>query len=307
MKVRIKTSGKDWSIAQTGKGKFALRLSTALKDLGVEITDNTEELVDIDLQIGRFHYRPENFKKLVLRMGPAHVDIKSDYKKLNKPKTCAIKQADGVIYQSQFGKKMCDTFLGKAECKTAVIFNGAEIPALKVVKPYTKLVLACAREWTGQKRLDQIIDAFLLAGVEHSRLNIVGNTKLKSNEKSIKFHGPITDEQIKSFYYCSNTVVDIGYLACCDNVVCEAIANECIVIASSEGGNSELVDRFFVVNDRPWDFKPLKIMNPPRIDVAVLASRIRESLANKYAVETHHIDIRSVAEQYVDFFKEVLK
>jgi glycosyltransferase involved in cell wall biosynthesis len=277
MKIRLISDKGDWGKSVTGKGHFIARLIPHLEELGAEMVYETKTHVDIDMQLGYIHYDPINCKRFIVRMGPAFVSTHQDYKKLNKPKKWAIQQADGVIYQSQFGKKMCDAFLGKACCKTAVIFNGAERKATFPTYPPNWLVLACAREWTGQKRLDQIIDAFLLAGVEQSRLNIIGKTKLKEKDERVVFHGKLPEEKIDQFYANSKVVIDIGYAACCDNVVCEALANNCMVITSSESGNAELVNDTLIIKDEPWNFKPLNIMKPPRIDVAVLAWRVSQA------------------------------
>jgi glycosyltransferase involved in cell wall biosynthesis len=304
MKIRLIRDSGPWSEANTGKGRFIARLIPCLEELGAEIVYDTNTLVDIDMQLGYVHYYPINCKKFIIRMGPAFISTHQDYKKLNRPKKDAIKVADGVIYQSQFGKKMCDVALGPARGKTAIIFNGAPILPYSI-KPFGS-VLACAREWTGQKRLRQIIDAFLLADIKDSVLNIIGKTKLREKNNKVIFHGQLDDKSIAGFYANSQLVIDIGYLACCDNVVCEALANNCLVITSSESGNNELVNKDFVVTDTPWDTHPLDINKPPKIDVSVLAMKIRWALNELFMLSNKHINIKNIAKQYLAFFEEVL-
>ncbi len=316
MKVRIKLSDRTWKIDHTGKGKFAARLAVAMKYMGVSVTDKIDDNVDIDLQIGRFHYRPDNYKKIVLRFGPAHVDKDKNYKALNRRKQNTMNHVDGVVYQSEFGKKMCDIFLGEAQCKTAVIFNGAPVSLIPIIKPMGFNVLACAREWTGQKRLGNIIDAFQMANLENARLSIIGKTKPIKTSTNIHYHGQIPAFEIDEFYALSHLLIDIGYLACCDNVICEALAGGCQVLTTSASGNAELVPEENIIKEPEWNGAALRINKPPDINIEQLAQKIR-MVSKRHTIDhcsytanpetVSHINIDNIANKYISFFEDVLK
>jgi glycosyltransferase involved in cell wall biosynthesis len=306
MKIRLIRDKGSWDQANTGKGKFIARLIPALEERGAEIVQNTNDDVDIDMQLGYVHYEPVRCKRFVVRMGPAFISTHQHWRKLNRPKADAIKRADGVVYQSEFGRTMCDQYLGRARCLSRVIFNGAPIPSPLPIKPSRFIAVACAREWTGQKRLPAIVDAFQLANIPRSELHVIGKAKPYNPSKTVAYHGQLPDEEIRQYYAMSRLLIDIGYLACCDNVACEALAENCTVVTTSQSGNAELVFDEYVVDEPKWDYQPLNIHKPPRMKVKDLAEKIRFSYMTNGTQSNDHIDIKNIAKQYMAFFEEVL-
>ena len=311
MKVCLVTSKGDWKLGQTGKGKFAIRLGTEFEKMGIEVTSDTEAKSDIALHFGKMLCTP-NAKKQIVRMGPAHVDTNQDYKKLNKRKAEAIRKADGVVYQSQFSKRMCDKFLGEAKCPTAVIFNGAD-PEF-----YEKLPYATGRKWnflvatrtfTKQKRLKYVIKAFKQAAITDSCLWIAGKVEKKEMHDDIKYLGLLSDEALGSYHKSSHCFINICYADACSNAVAEALVSVSeggkLVICCSQSGNEEMLgSHHAVINDKPWDFKP--ISKWPKPNVAELVELMKASTWCRGGPKKYlHID--NIAMQYRDFFNSVLE
>lgn len=313
MNIRLIRDGGSWLEANTGKGKFISRLIPALESLGARIVYSTEEEADIDMQLGYVHYKPVNCKKFIVRMGPPFFSTHQNYRKLNKPKTEAIKQADGVIYQSQFGKKLCDVFLGKAKRKTSVIFNGSE-PKVDEFFPNEHTFLASAREWLPQKRLKDIVESFLLADIPYSQLIVAGQSEYgeRTYKNKIRFLGKVDDNYLKMLYKTCTAMIHIVWLDVCPNSVVEALTAGCPVICNNQGGTHELVkigetENVLMLDDQ-YRMNPVNLEKPPKIDRKILANKLIEK--SKYNSVFRYIypelQIQNIAKQYLTFFEEVL-
>jgi len=319
MKACIATKYKDWSCEHTGKGLFLNRLIPALKELGVEIVKPGQP-ADINLAVGKNVWE-STAKKNVIRLGDAHKE--KGHKKLNKRKWKAVKEADGVIYQSRYSKKLCRTFIGKPSCPEAVISNGAD-PKEFDVKPYKSKTkynfLASARVWTPQKRLKQIVEAFIKADVSDSSLWIVGKNQNFQYDIGKRINvqgiGPVDSKTLASLYKLCNALIDITWLSACPNSVVEALVAGCPVISGNDGGIYELgfSNKGFpfkyscIRSDEIWDMKkPVDLSSPPKFYQKGLAFNIKDmgyTAKPRFTYESLHIS--NIAKQYLEFFKEVL-
>ena len=312
MKVCLVTSKGDYRIAGTGKGKFAIRLADALMKMGVEITSDINEKSDIALHFGKM-LCTSNATKQIVRMGPAHVDTNQDYKKLNKRKAEAIRKADGVVYQSQFSKRMCDKFLGEAKCPTAVIFNGADPEFYEKLEPaespFKYNFLAATRKWIPQKRLKYTVAAFDLANIPDSCLWIAGDAKKKYESDNVRYLGLLNDKELGRYYRLCNALIHMVYLDACPNVVAEALVAGCKVMINAGCGTQELSPYFgdTPIRDREWDGKPVNLKKPPKVDVVKLATGFPIFAKPFTPEDPTHLYISNIAQQYKDFFESCLK
>ena len=284
------------------------RLCAALPKYGIEPVYTTDAKCDIDFHVSRFHYESKNCTKRILRLGPVHVDTNKSWKWLNEKKKKALRHVDGVIYQSQFSKRMCDAFIGKAKCPTAIILNGAvpwDGPA--ATSPASINYLTSARRWINQKRLDDIISAFEVANIEGSVLWVAGDTidHKKSDNPGVRYLGLIDDEKLFAMHKLCNAMIHMVWIDACPNGVAEALVNGCPVISGDQGGTKELGVQA-LISDKPWNFKAANLDKVPRINVGVLALVLHQFAAGKMTVESEHLHIDNIAKQYADFFKKVL-
>lgn len=323
MKVCICTKWKDYDASHTGKGFFAARLAKELRNQGVEIV-TPDVFADINLAIGKLNYE-HNAKKLVLRLGAAHIDTNSDYKKLNGRKAKALKKADGIVYQSEFSTRLCHAFIGKPDCPERVIFNGADPKEFEVEpfkSPFKYNFLASAREWTPQKRLDTIIEAFIKANIEDSCLWVCGSVSKNSRiyckligggivgKKGYEIEnlGIVDQPTLASLYKRCNAMVDLTWLSACPNNIVEAIVAGLPIIGTAEAGTRELLGGDMYTE---YDFKPVNLRKPPEVDVNILANAIRYEVTHECEPLRESIRerlyISNIAKQYLDFFKRLLE
>ena len=84
-------------------------------------------------------------------------------------------------------------------------------------------------------------------------------------DNRIVLMGELDYMSLLSLYKRSSTFVHLAYLDHCPNVVVDAQAAGCIIICSSTGGTSEIVENGTIVIEEEWNFKPCKLYNPPEI------------------------------------------
>ena len=307
MKVCIATTKGDWSCSKTGKGFHALRLIPALRRLGVDVTEDCREKVDITMGIGRFVYKP--IGKKLLRLGAVHFSASYNWKAPNKRKVKSVKMADAVIYQAQFSRKISRKYLGKPSGPEAVILNGSNI-----VKPDNdrRIYMMSTRKWILQKRLSQAIKSFLMADIEDAVLHVYGDTlgqeKPFRNIKNIVLHGPSGQTEVQAMLKKANVLIHPTYLDACPNSVAEALCAGCRVICTDQGGTKELVrDNGIIIKDKEWSGKPINLEKPPKLDKIRMAEAIvMESVEGRPKVDASHVDINNLAKQYIKFFEKVL-
>ena len=318
MIIRIKLEDGKWTTSHTGKGRFMRVLTPELNKLGVTVTDSLEENVDIDLQIGRWHYKPVNCKKTILRIGPVHVDTRKNHKWLNDRKKRAYQKADGVIYQSKFGRKMVNAFIGKPGGKTTIINNGAVVKDITPdrAEDYYKYNFICsAYDWLKQKRLVGIIRSYWKSDIKNSILWVAGNTGQRfcgtrdvDNRMEVRKVGLLNRDELHQLYRKCDAMIHMVWLDCMPNAVCEAIANGCRVICNNVGGTKEVVKPsggIVLQIDPKWKRIPVETEKPPPINDILLANAMRD-IINYPKPNTEMVDIRNVAKRYFEFFKEVL-
>ena len=310
IKVRFITSKGSWSNSTSGKGFFVHKLIVSLTKLGVKCITNEKGESDIDFHVSRFHYKSKRCKARVLRLGPVHADTRKNIKWLNYLKQQAHKRCEGVVYQSEFSKKMCQKFIGKPKGKTAIIFNGARPEDYNVEphkSPFKYNYLASTRDWIEMKRLPDIIKAFKMAAIQESGLWICGDhcgMKKKYETDNIKFTGLLKNDDLAPYYKMANAMIHIVYIDASPNSVTEALVAGCPVICTDQGGTHELGCQT-VIQDKKWDFKPFNHKKTPRIDTTALASAIMVHM-RRFPVEAEHLHIDNIAKQYLKFFEEVL-
>ena len=308
MRVRfVKTKG-EWNEVKSGKGFFIQRLIGALTKFGVEPVLTTEDESDIDFHVSRFHYESKNCKKRILRLGPVHVDTNKNYAWLNAKKEKALRHSHGVIYQSMFSKKMCDKHIGKAKCPATIIFNGADpkdydVPPAESKHKYN--YLASTRTWINQKRLPDIVNAFLKADIEDSMLYVAGDTCGYSiSHPRITFIGNTTGPLLASYLRLCNAMIHCVWIDACPNSVVEALVAGCPVIATNQGGTHELGVQT-LIEDAPWNFKPMNLNKTPPVNIDALAEAIIKH-KDRVPVNSEHLFIDNIAKQYAEFFNKVL-
>ena len=308
---------------KTGKGFFAYRLSLAMKKNGVDVSDDVSASYDIALSIikNKSHVKT---RKNILRLDGAYHDKYMNYKKPNKEIARELRSSDGIVYQSVFSKKICDTFVGVFNGPTSIIHNGADPDWFRVRQPHgcadAEHVFMTASRWRPHKRIVDIMESFLLADIDDSILFVAGDivgSKVKPSvmkkyfyNPKIKFLGKMDQINLACHLVASKGFIHLCWFDNCPNSVVESICAGLPVVTNNVGGTHEIVrpsGGIVCEIDKPYNFKPCDLYHPPSIDRQIVADAIRYIAYNDMVITNEHVRIDNIARQYITFFEEVLK
>jgi glycosyltransferase involved in cell wall biosynthesis len=285
-------------------------LVNAIENYEIEIV-NDQNLADIEFcLIQRQH---KKIKPSILRIDGIYFNTTQDYNKQNQPLKHAYETSDTVICQSSFNKALTERWFGKHN-NAKVIHNAADMKIIEkvnssgwdtVIDPGLE-VWSCASNWRPHKRLRENIRYFTEKSEDNSILVIAGAGLRKDDlkdfvdllGKKIFYVGELDYLTLLSLYKRSTTFLLLAYLDHCPNVVVDAQASGCRVVCSSTGGTKEIVNRGTVVVEDNWDFSPINLYDPPKINFDSYL---------EISVEKDQYDINNCSKLYYDAFKELVK
>ena len=162
-------------------------------------------------------------------------------------------------------------------------------------------IWCCASNWRPHKRLNENIRYFLEHSNNKSCLIVAGSGydyNLEKKHDRVFFVGNLNWHQLISIFKRCKYFIHLAFLDHCPNVVVDARASGCKVICSDSGGTKEIAgEDAILINDLDWDFMPLKLYDPPKLN-----------FSNKFANTFNTtININDVAIKYVDVLNNVLR
>ena len=291
--------------ASTGKEKFLIRLSNAMKDLGVTITNKKPDIYLRMADKDRHSKATVN----VLRLDGLWFNTDQSYYNRNKKILKAIKKSDALVYQGQFCKDAYRRFLGVKKKEYSIITNGAD-PNDFYVRDRKNFFIANCR-WRPHKRLKDTIKSFLLANEKglDADLIITGKPDYVKKHARIKYVGWQNSFQLKTLLSNAIASLHLTWLDWCPNAMIEAIVACCPVIYTNSGGHNEIGEGFGIsITDTQWKFKACKLYEPPKIDRSVVAGSMIKMQSEQVLIEDNqkfHID--NIAKLYLEYFKCLLK
>ena len=238
--------------------------------------------------------------KLFQRLDGIYFNEEFDYVSQNSSILETYKNSDGVIFQSEFNKKLSFEFFGE-HSNYKIIRNGADLEFVNSIRPldhdiissYDK-VWSCASSWRPHKRLGDNIRYFLEHSGENDCLVVAGEVKNPVIQDRVYYVGNLDIHTLISLYKKSDYFIHLAFLDHCPNVVVDAAACGCKIVCSSSGGTKEVAIGATLIEEDEWDFKPLKLYEPPELDFT-------RKVENKYNT---NIDMSYVAMQYGKFLGE---
>jgi glycosyltransferase involved in cell wall biosynthesis len=262
--------------SNSGPNKFTRQLfSTMQKDLGVSYTINQQ---DADVEFCLIQQVVHKVKPMVLRLDGIWFNSEQNYKEQNKIIEFSYSNADAVVFQSNFNKKLTEAWFGSHK-NSHVIHNSADMKQIEranaafwnnIFGKETE-VWSCASSWRPHKRLSENIRYFMEFAPKNAILAVAGKGAASERlnhrfNQRIKFLDELDYMSLLSLYKRSSTFVHLAYLDHCPNVVVDAQATGCRIICSSTGGTHEVVDNGIMILEDEWDFKPCTLYKPPQLD-----------------------------------------
>jgi len=281
----------------SGPNHFASKLRKYMEKRGN--TFNSDDIYDAQLS---FISAANNVAPIYQRLDGIYFNSEQDFKELNRSILETYNKSRGVIFQSNFNKKLTFEYFGEHQ-NSIVIHNGADLEYIDRTPILTNEVLdsyenvwCCASSWRPHKRLDENIRYFLEHSSEKDCLIVAGSGDQPQRQEHdrVYYVGNLPIKALISLYKRSKYFVHLAYLDHCPNVVVDASACGCHIICSSSGGTKEVAGDATVIEEDVWDLKPIKLYEPPKMD---FTRKIKNKLRN-------NIDMNYVAAQYEKFLGE---
>lgn len=295
----------------TGKGSFFTAIKKYWLRDGHIVVHDAKQSHDVYLDTVKF--RMDSSAPRILRLDGAYYNIsKKAHIFSNKEILKQLNLAHGVIYQSNFSKRVCDHFVGMTRSKYAVIHNGADMSMIKDAEP-ARSDFSCnfftAARWRSPKRLFQIVKTFLKWKNEDAALWIAGKPDVNVPAHPRVFMlGALDKGDIISYMKMADAFIHFCWVDSCPNGVVEALCSGCPVICNNRGGTPEIVqDRGIIVDlDEPYNFKKFDPDNPPTIDQSKVIKAYDDILNRSFSFSAQDLSAELAASRYISFFKEVL-
>ena len=232
------------------------------------------------------------------RLDGIYFNTRSDYNLQNANIKRTYNMADGVIFQSEFNYRLITKYFGEHK-KSTVIRNGADLDKIELIKILDNSIIngyenvwTCASRWRPHKRLKENIRYFLEHAGPKDCLVVAGETDYDQAHERVFFTGDLPHNALIALYKRSKYFLHLAWLDHCPNVVVDARACGCQIVCSSAGGTREIAGTdAIVVQEDEWDFEPLDLYEPPKMD---FSKKIQNAFDSNY-------DMRGVAKQYENF------
>lgn len=256
----------------SGPNHFASKLvKYALKN---SVNFDLNKNADARLCFIETHAKKTENVPLYQRLDGIYFNLSQPYKIQNANIEKTYNEAHGVIFQSNFNKCLTTEYFGE-HSNSVVIHNGADLEFIEKTPTLNHSVLdkfdnvwCCASSWRPHKRLNENIRYFLEHSSERDCLVIAGKSEEKINKNNRIFYvGNVDITKLISLYKRSKYFIHLSWLDHCPNVVVDARASGCKIICSSAGGTKEIAGLdAIVLEEEQWDFKPVKLYEPPKVN-----------------------------------------
>ena len=145
----------------SGPNHFAKKLKKYMERQGDSFNQNDP----FDTQL-TFIQRVNLVAPMFQRLDGIYFNSEQDYRSMNASISKTYTEAKGVIFQSEFNKRLTFKYFGE-HSNSAVIHNGADLELINQVRPLKNDVLeqfedvwCCASSWRPHKRLGTIYAIF---------------------------------------------------------------------------------------------------------------------------------------------------
>ena len=311
-----------YSLNDSGKGRFLNRLIPALKKIGVK-TQFKEKGADVAMLLTRARDKFPKIPTVVRMDGITILDNKEERKRIKQKILPSVNKCNAIIYQSEFCKYMLNGIFKPKVKKQYVIYNGAD-PKEFDVKPveskYYRNVIMAAKWFDGKrfrdyKRLRQMWEcAVQYVNMQSGTTNfwIAGETggieKNWPKHERVQFLGHLDDKTLKSYFKASQIYFHMPWYSWCDNSLVEAISAGCMPVVSNNGGNSEVAeDCNGVVLNMDQKMRAKRTNNgAPPLNAYKVMEGINEGFNTMREVDQSPIHIDNIARKYKKVFEDLL-
>lgn len=270
-------------------------------------------------------------KPFILRLDGIYIDKLNTIKNSdleNKKIFESIENSSGIIFNSNYSKKIVEKFYKKIDKPNTVISNGIDQSIFKINGENLRndlgideneIVLITCAYWRRHKRLKETIIFFnklVETRNEKLKLIVIGAKNEDYNDnKDIIFSGIVENHDLPKWYRTANYYIHLSWIEANSNSQCEAISCGLPVLCSNNGGNYESVKELNVgvvsECDEQFNFEMVDLYNPPEPNFKTLL-RDFDNLINKrdqykFNQNLNKINLDHIASEYLKFIEYVFK
>ena len=223
------------------------RMEPVWKKLGHSFSTTPE---GCDVQLSVVKVNRHTGLPIVLRLDGVYYDSETDYNKRNAIIGKAHSIADSVIYQSGYGKRLCEEYLSprKLDSFYSIIPNGIERDWSTQVS-HEGMNIVVVSKWRRHKRLQEITELFLefMKKCSHTKLHVIGDLceNVPVEHPQIVYYGELTYEQMKHVDKKADLHIHLSKRDNCPNTVLEAVGAGVPVITTDLcGGAVEICSNY---------------------------------------------------------------
>ena len=313
-----------------GPTLFMKKLKQAFKNNGLaKCSYFFDPSVDVNLFANKGHQGLIH-KPYFFRADGVTFDIElaqDEIRRRNDPLKIGVENAAGVIYQSEYCRRMYQNILHVEEPLTCIIFNGTDLEIFAVEGEdgrakfgirQDELVFLSSAKWRAHKRLKDTVAVYRIFRDLHKdrkcRLLIIGKHDECFPDDDIISLGQLPHSELPAWYRTANIYLFLSWLESCPNSVVEAMACGLPVVCSNRGGTGELVEfvngGIVVPADKEFEYCPVELYNPPSPDYDLILDAIEKICDNhkhySELINRKRLSIDYVAKQYIGFIEDVL-
>ena len=297
---------------------FLERLIAYLKKNGMEVVRNPgryHELHFINIS-GSGRMAKQWKAPIVLRVDGIYYDLSANSVEQNRSIENTYHEAAGIVFQCEFARKMLYKYFGKpqkAKYET-IIHNGVDgsfSPQGAKFNYGFKHTIIVSGKWSWKsKRLNQIIECFLVLDCQGLGLVILGEAPNQIIDSRIKYLGFVPPNKLPSYYRGADIMMHMAYVDWCPNGVVEGLASGLPVLTTHNGGVPELIkgSGIIIKNEPDYNLEFIDHNNLPKLDPILVGEAIDILLHNResFVKSRPDLTIENCGKQYLDFFKRVL-
>jgi glycosyltransferase involved in cell wall biosynthesis len=270
-------------------------------------------------------------KPFILRLDGIYIDKHNTIKDSNfenKKIFNSIEKSSGIIFNSNFSKKIVEKFYKKIDKPNIVISNGIDHSLFRPrgdnlreslgIKNDEIVLITCAF-WRRHKRLKETINFFnklIKIRKEKFKLIVIGpkNKDFITNDNII-FSGYIQNCDLPMWYRTADFYIHLSWIEANSNSQCEAISCGLPVLCSNNGGNKENVKELNVgivsKCDEQFNYEMIDLYNPPEPNYDILLQDfdklINQRRHYEFGKNLLKINLDLIADKYFKFIQDVYK
>jgi len=315
-------------LGNDGPKTFMRRLKTAIRRRGCAGV-RSAWLPGYDIGLFKSSRKTLFSKPFVLRVDGIYYDLEETLgsnESLNAPIFRSIERASGVVFISDFSRRLVFRFFKELEKPWTVIHNAVDTHEFRPEGPDHReelgigpdeRVLVAAAHWRGWKRLRDVVDLFLRVREdrpEPMRLLVLGrDPDHRVEHERVHYVGEIPAARLPSWYRTGDLYLHLAWLEACGNTQVEAMACGLPVLCTNLGGIGETVQRadggIVSEADAPFDLELVDLYSPPRPDHEALFRDLNRMLDNledhKGRIRREALSVDRAAGLYCTFLERV--